>query len=847
MKNLKYWFLILILTLFMACLVPFGAQAQEPKSITTPVEIVNLRTEDSKTYDLGNGYRQLVLNSAPIHYKDDYTNPYEQWKDIDLTIKDGDLLTAPYYLFIDGLTITVRDKRTDALVILTLSKVGISTADISKTPYIFKDNSAFIKDFALDTDLEIVATNEGVKFTRILKTDKAPLSAEFQIFSLGTGLQITSEAVDAEGTPLEVTTSKSSGTVTETILSSELGKVVYPIRIDPSITIQPSTIDTFLKKEAPTTNYGTWNKVELACDQTNTYTHRALLSFNISTIDPTWVVTNSTMILYYFANLAIDPVGRTVWAYKNTRSDWVETQATWVDYKTATNWTAAGGDYVTTAPVGGSSVVPAAYGYQSWNITAIVQDARDTALPLVHILLKDNTEDSTPASDRQWQYRSREFGPTPQLVVTYLVAPTVVTEAAYDISYISAHLAGNVTSTGSENVDQRGFDWDIDSGAPYANSWIAGGSYGPGPYDCDTQVFPACTKIYFRAKAANSAGWAYGDEGNFTTLCYAAPTVNTIGSSDMTCDYANIYGNITDLGGIAADTWGFDWGTAPGVYTDGFSISLGGYGNGTYGTSIYPADYNTTYYFRFYAIGPGGRGNGTEMSFTTPWCPPQCPTNMTVTQTGGDSVLITWTTGLYATNTTIVGKEGSPPTDQFDGWQTFFGNATSVTRTGLNLGMVEYFYLGFSSNPAGNSTCINAVSIGGSNMLLFGFLGFFGMAIVMTYLTSRFRGVFWSIFSALIWFALATWIASGTITHMDPGDLAEPWALILMVLFFGASIAVLAMFMDQENKYEMRTKKGSVSWSASGPRPLSGKKNYNDAYYNRRAELHEKLQPKRRR
>ena len=449
----------------------------------------------------------------------------------------------------------------------------------------------------------------------------------------------------------------------------------------------------------------------------------------------------------------------------------------------------------------------------------------------------------TWAIDAGWDNLFREYG----LLCTF---PTVVTKAADSISYTSAHLNGNVTNTGGENVDQRGFDWDIDSGAPYANSWIQGGSFGTGPYDCDTQVFPICTKIYFRAKAANSAGWAYGGEGNFTTLCHAAPTVNTVGSSDITCDYANIYGNITDLGGIAADTWGFDWGTVPGVYTDGFSISLGGYGNGTYGTSIFPADSGETYYYRFYAINDGGRGNGTEMSFTTPWCPPQCPTNMTVTQTGVDSVLITWTTGLYATNTTIVVKEESPPTDQFDGWQTFFGNATSVTRTGLDLGMVEYFYLGFSSNPAGNSTCINAVSIGGASMVFMGWMAFFGIFWLGT-LWAASKWPEWLIKLANSLFALGAWYYLYFGTTPPKLDYSSNTGVFISFAFLLLVMVPWIIQMNVWNRTELgRSFKGGLSKSTSyesyGPKS-SQKKNYNDAYYNRRAELHDRLRGKGRR
>jgi hypothetical protein len=95
------------------------------------------------------------------------------------------------------------------------------------------------------------------------------------------------------------------------------------------------------------------------------------------------------------------------------------------------------------------------------------------------------------------------------------------------------------------------------------------------------------------------------------------PTVNTLGSSDIAVDYANIYGTIDDTGGEDCSLWGFEWGTTSGVYTDDFIVALGGYGIGTYGTGLFPLLPHTTYFYRFFAENSAGRGNGLEMSFTT--------------------------------------------------------------------------------------------------------------------------------------------------------------------------------------------------------------------------------------
>lgn len=88
------------------------------------------------------------------------------------------------------------------------------------------------------------------------------------------------------------------------------------------------------------------------------------------------------------------------------------------------------------------------------------------------------------------------------------------------IAYIGgthATLNGTITDTGGENAVERGFDWDVNSGAPYANSWTESNSYGVGAFNRFVSGLPENQTIYFRAKARNSGGWGYGNELSFKT------------------------------------------------------------------------------------------------------------------------------------------------------------------------------------------------------------------------------------------------------------------------------------------------------------------------------------------
>ena len=104
-----------------------------------------------------------------------------------------------------------------------------------------------------------------------------------------------------------------------------------------------------------------------------------------------------------------------------------------------------------------------------------------------------------------------------------VVVPTVTTQAATDIEATTATGSGNITDTGGENCDIRGFQWDVNSGAPYTNNVTTSGNYSAGTFTGNLTGLPTGTTIYYRAEAHNSAGWGYGNEVTFLTKP-AAPT-----------------------------------------------------------------------------------------------------------------------------------------------------------------------------------------------------------------------------------------------------------------------------------------------------------------------------------
>ena len=106
--------------------------------------------------------------------------------------------------------------------------------------------------------------------------------------------------------------------------------------------------------------------------------------------------------------------------------------------------------------------------------------------------------------------------------------PTVTTDSSSN-SDTTATLNGSIIATGGENPSERGFEWGTVSGV-YPSSWTEVGSYGVGAFNRGIAGLAPSTTYYFRAKAQNSAGWAYGAEMSFTA---EAPGVTPCAAHDV--------------------------------------------------------------------------------------------------------------------------------------------------------------------------------------------------------------------------------------------------------------------------------------------------------------------------
>ena len=179
------------------------------------------------------------------------------------------------------------------------------------------------------------------------------------------------------------------------------------------------TKDNRLIVQAPNSNFGSNGFVAVQA-QNASGLQRTLLEFDVSDISSTTTITSASLQLYYFGDAANNPAGRTVSAFKLMRTNWTENGSTWLTYDGANSWTSAGGDYVTSGPSGSSALFPTSYGWMTWDVTAIVQDAVRNVSGKVELILRFDNE--TPEINYAPVWYSKEYGNSalvPRLVVNH--------------------------------------------------------------------------------------------------------------------------------------------------------------------------------------------------------------------------------------------------------------------------------------------------------------------------------------------------------------------------------------------------------------------------------------------
>ena len=127
---------------------------------------------------------------------------------------------------------------------------------------------------------------------------------------------------------------------------------------------------------------------------------------------------------------------------------------------------------------------------------------------------------------------SIESGTTPEPV-----QPTVVTNAATEITLTSATLNGAITDEGNQTITARGFEWKLATATDYTTLTATGTTMS-----ATLTGLTANTTYTYKAFATTALGTVYGSELTFTTLEQGEePCTPTSSTTDVTVCYGETY------------------------------------------------------------------------------------------------------------------------------------------------------------------------------------------------------------------------------------------------------------------------------------------------------------------
>lgn len=140
-----------------------------------------------------------------------------------------------------------------------------------------------------------------------------------------------------------------------------------------TFSVQPDPtagLDTIIYMGNAMNNYGTLAYIAVGRSTAWSYLRRVLIKFDLSSIPSNAIVSSATLSLYYYSGT--DGVSSTTKIYRQLK-DWVESQASWNNYKTDTAWTEAGGfhaDDCEQTEIGSVTISDQTYEWKNISLTA---------------------------------------------------------------------------------------------------------------------------------------------------------------------------------------------------------------------------------------------------------------------------------------------------------------------------------------------------------------------------------------------------------------------------------------------------------------------------------------------
>ena len=299
-----------------------------------------------------------------------------------------------------------------------------------------------------------------------------------------------------------------------------------------------------------------------------------------------------------------------------------------------------------------------------------------------------NIYSSAPASDTS--LAAGDYDSLGTIAFSTVITYTSWNTAGYNIFQLNANGKAAISTTGVSKFGMRDPKYDVAGSQP---AWASSQTNNIAAYSADQ-----------------------GSNQPRLTVIYAlSATVTSDNSTSITINQATLSGNITDVGSDNCTTRGFEWGVISGVYTDNVTES-GNYGVGIYSLNATSLLSSTLYYWRAMAYNPAGWVYGSELSFNTISAAINSPTNLVLTDLGCDTINMTWAAGASTTHTLVRIKRNEYPESITDGEEAYFGDNTTANKTGLDLELVTYYVRAWGYASGNYSANYTEAYIGGEEV-----------------------------------------------------------------------------------------------------------------------------------
>ena len=192
----------------------------------------------------------------------------------------------------------------------------------------------------------------------------------------------------------------------------------------------------------------------------------------------------------------------------------------------------------------------------------------------------------------------------------------VTTLEPTNVSSSGVTLNGRIESVGTPAFSEKGFCYGKSGDPTISDTKVIVGGINSGDFTYTCTGLSSNTTYYVRAYAIQNGQVHYGTSLSFSTDM-TSTSVSTSGATNVTATSATLNGSIIKEGSPAYSEKGFCYATTPNPTISSIKLIISGTGEGDYSITVNSLSYNTTYYYKAYAIQNGKVIYGSEVSFNT--------------------------------------------------------------------------------------------------------------------------------------------------------------------------------------------------------------------------------------